>query len=519
MIVHGSQESKDFDRAAQCQYDITTLHLMEVAGKVCADVIDSDFQGSAKKAIIVCGPGNNGGDGFVIARFLLCYGWNIQVILFQPIDSYSNASLENLRILFKMEKDLELGLAITHVYTEETFWILFDQLKPDVLIDALFGVGLSRSIDGIYNKAIQWMNQTDKPIYAIDIPSGISADTGKMLPLAIKAKITITFESPKAGHLLYPGKEHTGKLIIKKIGFPNRLLRNSSKMNTFLEPKEAKIILKERKMDSHKKEYGKAYLFGGSATYQGAFHLALSSCLRTGAGLVYAVYKKSLSQLLVNIPSEVIHEPVGTNQIGEYDDQSLLPFQNNFYSKAPVLGMGPGLGRDTDVMEIIRKIYLSWNEKLVIDADGLFAIKEIVGKNHPSDLILTPHIGEMAYLTKMDVETIKNDLISTAKSFAKEWNCIIVLKSASTIVVSPEGYVFINNFGNPGMAKGGSGDVLTGIITSLLAQGYSAWNASVLGVTLHSLAGDMAEKKQGDYSVLPSDICESIPEAYRLVRE
>jgi NAD(P)H-hydrate epimerase len=512
MIIHSSLTSKDFDQAAVVQYGISTIHLMEIAGKVCADQIEIDLKDSHKKALIICGPGNNGGDGFVVARFLISYGWNVSIILLKPIESYVGSALENLKIVDQMTKDLTLGLQITQIKTVDTFITLIQEMEPDVLIDAMFGVGLIRSIQGLEADLIKTVNASLISVYSIDIPSGISADTGQILGIAIRASKTITFENLKFGHLLFPGRQFCGETIVKEIGLPVKLRNKFSKGITFLTPNDLKLIIKERPSQSHKGIFGKAYIFGGSKHYQGAFNLALNACLKSGAGLVYGIYKDSLSQLFSSrIPPEVIHDTIDSNPIGEIDQEKLIEYIGSLSTTKTALGIGPGLGRDTDVAIAIKTICREWQGKLVIDADGLYAIKTIVDNfSNSSQIIMTPHLAEMSYLTGLSIETIESDLVAIAVEYSKIWNCTLVLKSSSTVISDPSGKVFVNQFGNSGMAKGGTGDVLTGIITSFLAQGYSTWDSSVLGVCIHSLAGDRAAKLKSMESMLPSDICDCI---------
>ena len=520
MIIHGSLASKDFDKAASVQYGITTLHLMEIAGKVYADEIDQDFKKSEKKALLVSGPGNNGGDSFVIARFLISDGWNVTLILLNPTESYLGASLENLMILNQMAQDLSLGLHITLIKNENTFQQILQDFKPDVLVDALFGVGLTRNIVGLEERIIYVMNQSCIPIYAIDIPSGISADHGQILGQAVKATKTITFETMKFGHMLYPGKEYSGEVVVKQIGFPLLLKKNFSSATTCLNVDELKPLFRSRPANAYKGTFGKAFLFGGSKHYQGALELSVQSCLKSGAGVVHAIYNEKLSPFLgPRLPAEVVHEIVPSNHLGELDLIQFSTFLSTIQLSRTSIGVGPGIGRDLDVIEAVQIILKEWMGALVIDADGLFAIKDCLGNStYSPSIVLTPHLGEMAYLTGVSIDMIQADLVGTAKHYASLWNTTLVLKSSSTVIADPSGKVFVNQWGNSGMAKGGSGDVLTGIICSFLAQGYNTMDASILGVCIHSLAGDLAAKTKGFHSMLPTDICQFIPKAFSLIQ-
>lgn len=510
--------ASEIDKISSEDFGISSIHLMESAGKIVADIVNKDFSKSnEKRAGVICGPGNNGGDGFVSARLLYTYGWRVEVFLLSQIEKYKNAALENLKILLNLGRKYPDKIKI--VEAADNSGLVKEklvQLRPDVIIDAIFGVGLTRPIDDLIGEVIALINDSNiAPVYSIDIPSGISTDTGEVLGKAIKAKKTITFTAPKVGHLLYPGKAYSGELIIEKIGVPSEIIE--SHIMSFYSIKELKPYIKLRDKDSHKGNYGRVIVVGGSKMYIGALSLSTAASIRTGTGLTYAAYKESLKQQFTStLPVECIHIPIPVDDRGLYSDSSLetlinLPLRGN-----SIFLVGPGIGRERDTIDFVKKIYLNCDGIIIFDADALFAIKEIINEfNHKAKLILTPHTGEMSYLTGLKVEEIKRNQIEIASNYAKSWHCIIVLKSASTIVASEEGEIYINNFGNPGMAKGGSGDVLSGIIASFLAQGYTSFDASVMGCAIHSIAGDIAKEDKTEWSLTPKDLIEFIPRAFK----
>jgi len=522
MRVLNKNLSQELDRVASNNYGISSIHLMEIAGKVSADQIDKDFPSkNQRKAIIICGPGNNGGDGFVIARLLFTYGWIVDVFVLSEIDKYKDAAYENLKILLNCSENSKNQIKVHISCDSKQIIDNISQLNPHIIVDAIFGVGLTKPIEGYISEIINYINNSNiAPVYSIDIPSGISADTGEILGVAIKAEKTITFSNPKVGHLLYPGKSYTGELIIEQIGIPEELV-NEKKPNlfTFTSLDEIKPYLKTREKDTHKGDYGKVLVLGGSKTYIGALSLAAAASIKTGTGLTYAAYKENLKyQFSSSLPAECIHMPLPTDDKGLFSDISLNALINLPINKNLILLVGPGIGRDKDVINFIKQIYLNWDGVIVFDADALFAIHEIINEfRHKAKLVLTPHIGEMSYLTGLGIDLIKKNLVEIANNYAHTWNCTVVLKSASTIIASEDDNIYINNFGNPGMAKGGSGDVLSGTIASFLAQGYEPFNASLLGCTIHSIAGDLAAKAKTEWAVTPTDIIYYIPKAFKII--
>jgi len=442
MYVINKEISKDLDTKAVDLYNIPLLNLMENAGKAVYNVIEIEHPETNKKALIVCGSGNNAGDGFVTARYLFNNNWNVVVVNLYQFDDYRNIALENLKILLKITESNESKLKIYFIKTLEEFISILNLFNPDVLVDSIFGIGLSRPIEGLTLDVIEKINTLNIPKYSIDIPSGISADDGSISGNAVKADTTVTFSAPKIGNILYPGKEYSGKLIVKDIGIPEEIVK--SNVWTCIDPKELKELIIPRKPDTHKGDYGKLLIIGGSNNYIGALVLAVEGALRSGAGLVYAGYKETLRNQYSNkLSNECIHIPLPVNSNGEYSDTAYDFIINNVNLKKSVLLVGPGIGRDKDAIDFVKHIYLTWEGTLILDADALFCIKEVINEfPHKSNLILTPHLGEMAYLTSQKADIIKKNFIDYSLNYSRSWNCTLVLKSATTIVSSSIGHSF-----------------------------------------------------------------------------
>ncbi|HOI25302.1 MAG TPA: NAD(P)H-hydrate dehydratase [Caldisericia bacterium] len=518
MILHDSQSSKQCDIDLLNELGVDTLQLMELAAKVTADLIQADFTNENQPEIAVfCGPGNNGGDGLATARLLFCNDWKVFCYILRDPSLYHGAAKHNFLSLQTISQKYPEKMVLRELPSIDDILLDFQQNHICLILDAIFGVGLNSLIHDYFLEIINLINTLSVPVYSIDMPSGIHTDTACVMNVAIKAFKTITFSVPKIAHCLYPGKEHTGRLVVRSIGIQTLLLQKYQKALSFFSAKESSILLPLRLQDSHKGSYGSVFIFGGSVNYPGALSLAASSALTSGAGKVFAIYPSNLNSQS-SLPVECIHMPINlqtatSNSV--YDD--LCSHLNNTSS---ILCIGPGLGRNESSLDLVKQFYLKWKGKIVIDADGLYAIKDLIHQfSHPSELILTPHLGEMSFLTGLSLEKIKCNLLSTAQYYADLWNCTLVLKSASTVVASKDQTPFIQYFGNPGMATAGSGDVLAGVISALMCQSLGSHNAAILGTTLHSLAGDIASKSKTMWSSLASDIISSIPSAFSVISD
>ncbi|MCX7920319.1 MAG: NAD(P)H-hydrate dehydratase, partial [bacterium] len=386
----------------------------------------------------------------------------------------------------------------------------------NLIIDGLFGTGMKGDITGFYADLIFILNESRKPIVAIDIPSGLNANTGEPLGIAIRATLTVTLGLPKPGLITYPGVEYIGKLVIADIGLPQDLIADEKITLNLLTASEIKSLLPVRKPDAHKNDFGHIFVLAGSVGFTGAATLTSISALRAGAGLVTLGIPKSLNDIMEMKLTEVMTLP-----LPETNAQSLSleaePAIMNFTKKATVLAIGPGLSLNDETKQLVRRIVTQSTLPMVIDADGITAIAENVSilKEAKSPIILTPHPGEMARLIHSITKIVQSDRIELARRFAQEYNVILVLKGARTVIADPTGQVYINPTGNSGMASAGVGDVLTGLIAGFLGQKLSPLNSALLGVYLHGLSADLAVENLTSYCLIASDILDYLPHAIK----
>ncbi|KAF0144373.1 MAG: YjeF family protein [Nitrospirae bacterium] len=539
MKVVTAEEMREIDRKTMRNYGISGSVLMERAGLAVAGKIKELFE--KQKVIVLSGGGNNGGDGIVVARNLSEWGWNVKVILLSKENKLSRDCLEQYRIAKKTGVPIEFRTEITGKDTHSA-----------IIVDAIFGTGLSKDITGKIADVISFLNNSESPIVSVDIPSGISSDTGQVMGEAVSADYTVTFGLPKRGHFLYPGAEYTGKLFIEDIGFPEELI-HSEKLNVeFLEKMDVSLLIPERRRYSHKGDYGHVLVIAGSRGKTGAAFMCAKACLRAGAGLVTIGVPETLMDVFQSRVTEEMTLPLpdrGDGTLSSKASDKILAF---IADKADVLAIGPGISVTDDTQKLITALVLNSAAPMVMDADAINALEgnKYVLRRAKAPVIVTPHIGEMArllqgskgssfavhpsqrcgewMLRRMDQRVspqasrrgdkgsreIEIDRISTAINFAKETGTYLVLKGAPTVIAEPEGSAFINSTGNPGMASAGVGDVLTGMIAGLLGQGLNPLEASILGVFMHGLAGDIAANKQGEHSLIASDMINALPDAF-----
>lgn len=502
MKVVTSEEMTLIDKKTIEEYGVSSLTLMERAGKAVAQRIKEHFKKG--KVLIIAGPGNNGGDGMVAARYLKRAGFKVKVYL---VFEKEKLSLEAKTQLERLRK-ARIPFLITRDLREE-------DLNGSIIVDALFGTGLKREISGELAQLIDRINSSGAPVVAVDIPSGISSDDGSIMARAIRADLTVTFGLPKRGHLLFPGAEYTGRLYVEDIGFPEELL-NSSSIKVELPDKELiRSLIPERRRYSHKGTYGHVLIVAGSRGKTGACLMAARACLRSGAGLVTIGVPETLVSVFQSRVTDEMCLGLPDRGDGSLSKDALKEIIDFTEKKAQVLAIGPGIGVTEDTREIIKGLLGKIKIPVVLDADAINCLEDmpevLEGKGN---CIITPHPGEFSRLTGIAKEEVEKKRIDLASAFSLKYNVTLVLKGVPT-VIGHEGYVYINPTGNPGMAKAGSGDVLTGIVSGLMAQGLSGLNASILGVYLHGLAGDMGACDKGLWSLLASDIIEYIPGAFK----
>lgn len=511
MKVVTAAEMQGIDRETIYEIGIPSLVLMERAGLVCVSKIKEIF--GRKKIVVISGSGNNGGDGLVIARNLHNEGWDVRVFLTTKPENLKNDALSQYKL------STRFGVSISPI--EEFLTNHSSILSVDSLIvDAVLGTGLKNEVSGLLSDLFRLINKSKIPVISVDIPSGISSDNGQIMGEAIKANYTITFGLPKRGHLLFPGSEYAGKVFVEDIGFPRELLRSDKLKVNLLEQDYISNIMPERRKYSHKGTYGHALIIAGSRGKTGAAFMTAKACLRVGAGLVTMGIPQSLLDVFQSRVTEEMTLGLPDKGNGTLSSKSLDTILSFLDEKADLLVIGPGIGVSHHTERIIKGLIQDSKKPMIIDADGINSIqgKIEIFRKAQAPIILTPHPGEMSRLLSQklkreEIKGIEKDRINISISFSNDTGTHLVLKGVPTIIASPEGDVFINATGNPGMATAGSGDVLTGMIAGFLSQNKDPLKACVLGVYSHGLAGDIAASEKGQHSLIASDIIEKIPEA------
>lgn len=488
MEIFSRNSCKIMDREAIQKLKIPSIVLMENAGERITNYIKSE----GDSFVIVAGVGNNGGDGLVIGRKLILSNKKVHIFIVGNLDKCSSEFKINLDILINMK------VKIKNLKSEEELGDLNKVINKDTLVvDALFGIGLNRNVEGLYKKVITIVNKSNK-VLAIDIPSGMDADTGKELGICIKAYKTFTIETLKRGFVYNEGVIKIGEVSVINIDIPKEIKdKNSDKV--YILPREAYIDkIKKRDKLGHKGDFGKVGIIGGSKDFVGAVYIASESAIKAGSGLVTLIVDKDIASILrCKIIEAMVKEYESTYEISGLD-------------KFDVIACGPGLGKSNEAKEMLYKVIKETESPLVIDADGLNILSENkeLFKYIKGRAILTPHLGEMSRLIGKDIETIEENKIEISKKFARENKVILLLKGFNTIITDGE-YVYINKTGSSKIASGGMGDCLTGIITSLVGQGLSILDSALLGAYIHGYSGDILGRKM--YSVSARDIINGLP--------
>lgn len=488
MKIAMAAQMRQIDQDAAQVYGVPTIVLMENAGAevaravtaVIGEVID-------KKVYIFAGKGNNGGDGYVAARHLYNQGAKVRVFLLGTKTAVNGDARINLDILSRLDVDI---LEIT----SERDW---DKVKiavnfADCIIDALLGTGFRGELADSFVQAIELINTAAKPVIAIDLPSGVNADTGQIPGVAVKATATLTLGLPKPGLVLYPGAEYVGKLSVADIGIPSDLLTPAHIQQNLITTDLVRQLLPQRTAVTHKGDCGRVAIVAGSQGLTGAAALTALGALHAGAGLVTLGIAASLHDIMEVKLTEVMTRPL-PETVGSAIGIKAVPYIEQMASESDILALGPGLGRAEETQAAVREVVKTAEKPLVLDADALNALVDNIEVLLASKslAILTPHPGEMARLTKLSAAQINQDRINVARQFAMQWGSIIVLKGARTIVAFPDGEIYINPTGNAGMASGGNGDVLTGIIAAFIGQGLSSHAAAIAGTYVHGMAADI----------------------------
>jgi NAD(P)H-hydrate epimerase len=508
------EQMNAIDACAIKEYGIPGLLLMENAASAVVSEAASMLGGCrGRRVVVLAGRGNNGGDGFAAARLLHCKGADVHVYLIGSKATVSGDALANLTILEG------IGIQVIELLEEKSLDALCaDMEKAQLILDGIFGIGLNRGVSGLAGAVIERANASGKAILSIDIPSGVDGTDGTVKGACINATATVTFCLPKTGLVLHPGCEYTGRLITSDIGMPLCAINRQELDTDLIDTEMVSPMIPCRTADSNKGDYGKVMLVTGSTGMTGSGCLASMAALRSGAGLVYAGVPESLAQIYSSALTEPIILPLEDGGSGCLAGRGAAQILEHM-KRMNVAAVGPGLTALTGIKEIVEKIINESTIPLVLDADALNAISGNTGilKKLSVKAAVTPHPGEMARMTGLSIHDVQADRVGIAKKFAASHGVTVVLKGSRTIVAQPDGHIFINTTGNAGMATAGTGDVLTGIIAGLAAQGASIGDAAVAGVFLHGLAGDDAAAEMGPHSLLASDVIKHLPQTIKKV--
>lgn len=507
MKLATSSQIKEIDKLSTNKYGIPSLIRMEVAGLKSFDIIKKEY--NPKKSLIVVGTGNNGGDGLVIARYLLLNNYECSIYIVKTSKIRSKDFVTNLSIIKK------LGVKITND------WKNVKTKEYDLIIDGIFGVGLNRPLNSKISILIKTLNKTKIPICSIDIPSGLDPDSGKMLSTSIIADSTITFDFAKTGLLTDPGAKFSKKIFIVKLPTPETL---SKKLNNFyINDNFFNDFIRKRGKSSNKGTFGHVLIVGGSKNMPGAVLLSGLAAYKSGAGLVTLCVPKCISNSLKNkIPEAIILDVPNSTDSRTIDESKFIAtIKNNIRKKPSSIVIGPGLGSRKGLYKIIEDSLNYFDCPIILDADALNLISKDfnVLDKYKNQIIITPHPGEMSKITGKSVKEIQANRIKISSDVSRKIKCISVLKGFRTIISSNSGQIYINGSGNEGMATGGMGDALTGIIASFIGQGYSELESTILGVYVHGKAGDSIADVTSKRGILASEIIKKLPKTIKLIEE
>lgn len=505
-LING-EDAKKMDSAALEQYGLSTLVLMENAGLRSADFVlrEIPLKKGETKITVLLGKGNNAGDALVMARHLCNFGYKVQLFSIFPTAEYGEAAAANLKIIEAM------GLHVKVLENDRDIFLLkVVAISSHLIVDGIFGSGFQGNMEGLAASVVKTVNGVNRPILALDIPSGVNADNGEISDPVIKATWTLTFALPKMGNILSPGGECCGKLHVIDISFPQSLLAEKEDDAVVIDEAWALKFMKPRQAQSHKGLFGHVLVLGGSRGMEGSVVLAGKGALKTGAGLVTYMMPKSLYHGVVAHNTSALTCPLPEIAEGSLAKEAAEEILKQTGNKVLVMGMG--LSRYESSSALVKKILDGYNCPLVLDADALMALGEL-GERKPSKwpLILTPHPGEMARLLGQNIREIQENRVQSVLECAKKYNAITILKGSKTVIATPQGKLLVNLTGNAGMATGGMGDVLAGVIGALLGQGVDAVAAAGLGVYFHGLAGDRAAEVKGQMGLSADDVAEFLP--------
>ena len=510
MRVLNTQQMREADRRTIDEVGIPSIVLMENAGRQAVAAMEAAFEDLSTSHVgVVCGRGNNGGDGFVVARTLVQRGVETSVFLLGSVADVRGDARTNLEVLGR------IGLIVVEITNAQEWELHFSEIsRCELLVDAILGTGFHGQLSGLLETVVADINGLGVPIVAIDLPTGLSADTADVEGEAVEASMTVTLAAPKIPLVLPPADSHSGDLVIADIGIPLPLLDEvEGPYIELLTRERMRELVPARAADSHKGDFGRVLVIAGSLGRSGAAHLAAIGALRSGAGLVTVATPRSCLPIVAAMAPEYMTEGLDETAAGTVDFGALdrvLDF------KADVIAVGPGLGQSPGTAAFVHGLLERAGVPLILDADALNAFtgdpERLAGRDGV-DVVITPHPGEMARLLNLSVEAVQHDRLRHATEFAATHRVHVVLKGHRTIVAGPDGRAFINLTGNSGMATGGTGDLLTGMIAAWFGQLLDAEAACKLAVYLHGTAGDLAEADEGEVALVASDVAARLGDA------
>ncbi len=510
MKIVTAAEMREIDRVTSERFGVPSLTLMENAGSAVAGFVLEKYS-SAQSFGVICGKGNNGGDGFVAARKVREAGKDARVLLLcEPSEMRGDAAemfgrLSIRPITVRSIEDLK---------TEETQAIF----ASDVLLDAVLGTGFRPPVSALYAEAIAALNTSAAPVVAVDIPSGVDADViSKQTGAIAWADAIVTFTAPSPAHIF--GNLTAGPIVVSPIGSPEEAIVSSLNLNVITSLDVAPLI-GPRPADSNKGNFGHVLVIGGSLGKSGAAAMAAFSALRMGAGLSTVATAQSVLTAVAGFHPELMTEPLPETEAGTISQKALEQLEELAKNKT-VLAIGPGISRNSETAECVRAMVKRAKTTIVLDADGLNAFEGRTGElnGNGRSLVITPHPGEMARLAGCSIADVQRDRIKMARTFSHDHDLIVVLKGHRTLIAKPSGEVWVNMTGNPGMATGGTGDILTGMVSGMIAQNpKSVFEAVIAAVHLHGLAGDVAQESMGEQCMVATDLIKALPEAFKRTR-
>ncbi|GBD29185.1 Bifunctional NAD(P)H-hydrate repair enzyme Nnr [bacterium HR32] len=513
MRLPNSEQMREIERRAAEEAGLPTLLLMGHAGRAVAQVTGRLLrERGGDRVAVVCGKGNNGGDGLCAARHLANAGLGVRVYLLARDQDPQGDAATNLRAL------RAAGVEVDNVVGAVDTAVRAIGHGADVLVDAIFGTGFRGSAMGLSARAIEAVNESRLPVVAVDVPSGLDADTGRVEGPCVRAHVTVTMALPKVGLLVYPGAAYAGEVVVADLGIPRKLVMDVPLPTEVATAAQVARRLPPRAPEAHKGTYGRVLLVAGSARFSGAPKLAALGALRSGAGLVRLAVPAGIFPAVAAAALEYM--PVALPERDGALDSSALQGVLEYAQDADVVALGPGLGTTEGVAQVVTGVVRKCDRPLVLDADALNVLRghHALLREAAAPVVTTPHPGELGRLLGIPTADVQRSRLEVARSAARLTGAVTLLKGARTLVAAPDGRLVVNPTGNPGMASGGMGDVLTGVVAALIAQGLVPFEAAWVAAYLHGLAADLLAETLGDRGLLAHDVAERLPEAMQRVR-